>query len=55
MTIAAHHDVVEVGDDEVGIVEGHVDAGGGEEHAGEAADGKQADEPNGIEHGVYER
>ena len=35
---AAEHDVVEVGHDEVGVVQVHVDAKGAQEQAGEPAD-----------------
>ena len=47
---AANHDVVEVRDHEVGVVDVHVEADGGEEETGQAADEEQADEPEGIEH-----
>ena len=47
---AADHDVVEVGDDEVGVGDVDVDAERGQEQAREAADGEQADEAEGVEH-----
>src|SRR5579863_341409 len=46
-----HHDVVEVGDDEVGAVQVNVRGKRGEEKSGEAAHGKQADEAECVEHG----
>ena len=51
---AADHDVVEVGDDEIGVGDVDVDAERGEEEAGQAADGEQADEAEGVEHGRVE-
>ena len=48
---AAHHDVVEVGHDEVRVGDMDVDAEAGHEQAGEAADGEEADKAEGIEHG----
>src|ERR1700757_2735805 len=48
---AAHHDVVEVGDDEISVVDVNVQAEAGEEQAGEPANGKQADEAQGVDHG----
>jgi hypothetical protein len=47
---AAHHDVVEVGDDEVGVVEVEVGGEGAEGEAGEAADGEEEEEEEGVEH-----
>ena len=47
---AADHDVVEVRDDEVGVVHVHVEAERGEEQPGQAADGEQADEAERVEH-----
>ena len=47
----ADHDVVEVGDHEIGIGDVHVDTQGGEEQAGEAADGEQTDEAERVKHG----
>ncbi len=52
---AADHDVVEVGDDEVGIVNVHVDAKAAEEQSGETTDEEQAEEAEGIEHRRVER
>ena len=40
----AHHHVVEVGDDEVGVVQVHVGGQGAEEQAGQPADAEQEDE-----------
>ncbi len=48
---AAHHDEVEVGHDEVGFCKVNVGARGTEENAGHAADGEQAHEAEGVEHG----
>jgi hypothetical protein len=47
----ADHDVMKVGDDKVGIVHMDVDAEGGEKHTGQAADGKETDEAQGVDHG----
>ena len=47
---AAHHDVVEVRDHEVGVGDVDVHAERGQEQAGEAADGEQADEAEGVQH-----
>src|SRR6266404_2500009 len=47
---ATDHDVVEVGDDEIGIVEMNVQAKTGEEETGEAADKKKTDEAEGVQH-----
>ena len=47
---AADHDVVKVRDDEIGVVDVDVDGDRGEEKAGQAADGEEADETQGIEH-----
>ena len=47
---AAHHDVVEVGDDEVGVGDVDVDAEARQEQSGQAADGEQADEAEGVQH-----
>ena len=47
---AAHHDVVEVSDDEVSVGDVDVDAEAAEEEAGESADREEADEAEGIEH-----
>ncbi len=52
---AADHDVMEMGDDEIGVVDVHVDAQRGEEQAGQSADGEEADESQGIEHRRVER
>ena len=48
---AADHDVVEVGDDEVGVGDVDIDAESGQEQSREAAHGEQANEAEGIEHG----
>src|SRR5712664_3902711 len=48
---AADHDVVEMGDHEVGVVNVNVQAQAGEEESGEAADQEQSDEAEGVEHG----
>src|SRR5882762_478228 len=47
---AANHDVVEVGDDEIGIVEMNVQAETREEETGEAANEKKTDEAEGVQH-----
>src|SRR5882762_5060744 len=47
---AANHDVVEVGDDEIGIVEMNVQAETREEETGEAADEEKTDEAEGVQH-----
>ena len=47
---AAHHDVVEVGHDEVSVGDVDVDAQRRQEQAGQAADREQADEAEGVEH-----
>ena len=47
---AAHHDVVEVGDDEVRVGDVDVDGDRGQEQAGEAAHGEEADEAEGVDH-----
>ncbi len=47
---SAHHDVVEVGDDEIGVVDVHVDAEAAEEQSGKPADEEQSQESEGIEH-----
>ena len=48
---SAHHDEVEVGHDEVGFGEVDVGARDAQEDAGQAADGEQAHEAEGVEHG----
>src|SRR4029077_11255627 len=48
---AADHDVVEVSDDEVGIVNVNVQAKAGEEKPREAADHEETDEAKGVKHG----
>src|SRR5260370_9115210 len=48
---AAHHDVVEMGDHKVGVMNMNVQAEAGEEEAGKAADDEEADETEGVEHG----
>src|SRR5712675_1585459 len=47
---ATDHDVVEVGDDEIGIVEMNVQAETREEETGEAANEKKTDEAEGVQH-----
>ena len=47
---AADHDVVEVGDDEVGVVHVHVDRERRQEQARQPADREQADEAEGVQH-----
>ena len=47
---SAHHDVVEVRDDKVGVVDVHVDRQRRQEQPGETAYGEQADEAKGIQH-----
>jgi len=46
---AAHHDIVEVGDDEIGVVEVDVGGEGAEVEAGQTADGEDEDEAQSIE------
>jgi hypothetical protein len=48
---AAHHDVVEVGHHEIGVVQVNVGGHGAEEQAGQPADGKETQETEGIQHG----
>src|SRR5208283_3026405 len=52
---ATDHDVVEMGDDEVGIVDKDVRAQAAEEESGEAADEEKAEEAKGVEHRRVER
>ncbi len=47
---AAHHDVMEVRDDEIGVVDVDVDGQRGEEQPGQAAQREQADEAQRVEH-----
>ena len=47
---ATDHDVVEVGDDEVGVGDVNVDAERGQEQSGQSADGEETDEAEGVEH-----
>src|SRR6266853_1998768 len=47
---ATHHDVVEVGNDEISVVEMNIQAETGEEEAGETADEEEADEAEGVQH-----
>ena len=47
---AADHDVVEVGDDEIGVGHVHVDRERREEQPGQPADREQADEAERVEH-----
>ena len=47
---AADHDVVEVRDDEVGVVHVDVETHRGQEQSGQAADREQPDEAEGVEH-----
>src|SRR5262249_44843351 len=48
---ATHHDVVEMGDDEIGVVKMDVQAQASQEQPGKPADGEQTDETQSIEHG----
>src|SRR5207245_1752558 len=48
---ATDHDVVEVRDDEIGVVNVNVQAQAGKEESGEAANQKKADETEGVKHG----
>jgi hypothetical protein len=48
--VGHHHDVVEVRDDEIRVVDVDIQADGGEEQSGQAADREQADEPDCVEH-----
>src|SRR5258708_29830865 len=50
---AAHHYIMEVGNYEVGIVNMDVETEGRQEQAGQSADGEQADEAEGVEHGRF--
>ena len=52
---SADHDVVEVGDDEVGVVDVDVDAERRQEQPGQAADQEQSEEGIGVEHRRLER
>ena len=45
---AADHDVVEMGDDEIGVVKVNVDRERGEHEAGQPADGEEADEAEDV-------
>ena len=47
---AANHDVVKVGDDEIGVMDVDIHAETGKEEARQAADGEQADEAERIQH-----
>src|SRR5882757_9688685 len=47
---SANHDVVKVGDDEIRVVKMNVQAETGEEETGEAADEKETDEAEGVQH-----
>src|ERR1700691_3736811 len=47
---AADHDVMEVGDDKVGICDVNVDSDRGQYEAGQSANGKQPDKAKSIEH-----
>src|SRR5712675_1798927 len=47
---AANHDVVKVSDDEIRVVKMNVQAETGEEETGEAADEKETDETEGVQH-----
>src|SRR5579864_6980628 len=47
----ADHDVVEVCDYEIGVMDMNVDAEGGQKQPGEAAHGEQANETEGVKHG----
>ena len=46
----AHHHVMEVRHHEVGVGHVNVQADRGKEQTGQAADGEQADEAEGVEH-----
>ncbi len=52
---AANHDVVEVGNDEVGVGDMHVNPQRGQEQSGKTSHGKQADETKGVQHGSGKR
>src|SRR5262249_7463681 len=52
---AADHDVVEVRDDEVGVMEMNVEAEASKEKAGKTADGEEADEAERVEHRRFPR
>src|SRR4051812_10503864 len=52
---AADHDVVEMGDDKISILDMNVDGHGCEEKAGESSDCKKADETERVEHGGGKR
>jgi hypothetical protein len=52
---AAHHHVVEVGDDEVGVVQVDVGIQRAEEQAGQAADREQEQERQRVEHRRVQR
>ena len=51
---AADHDEMEMRDDEIGVVDVDVHAQGRQEQSRHAAEGEQADEPQGEEHGGLE-
>src|SRR5271163_1774341 len=48
---AAHHNVMKMGNHEVGVVQMNVQPQAGEEQAGQAADQKKPDEAQRVEHG----
>src|SRR5580704_7724418 len=52
---AANHDVVKVGDHEIGVVNVNVGAQAAEEEAGQAADQEESQEAKGVEHWRVER
>ena len=51
---AADHDVMEMRDDEVGVVHVDIDGERRQKQSGQPADGKQADETQRIEHRRFE-
>src|ERR1700761_1754360 len=51
---SAHHDVVEVGDDEVGVVEMDVDGKRSEHKPCQTTDGEESDEAENVEQGRVE-
>ena len=50
----SHHDVVEMRDDEVCVMEVHIGRERSQEQSGQAADREQTDEPEGVEHRCVE-
>ncbi len=47
---SAHHDVVEMRDDEIGVVDVHIHSQAGENKPGQATNREQTDSAQGIEH-----